>query len=83
MKKFLTLLSVFIFTAISFAQTTEPTPPIEEDDEIITVESRLIIVPVSVTDGQGNPVKGLGVENFRVKEENRNQKISPCRKWIQ
>ncbi len=63
-----------------FAQDTSPTttpaPVIEDDDEILTIESRLVIVPVSVTDGNGNPVKGLAKENFRLKEENKLQEIA-------
>ncbi len=59
-----------------FAQTATPTPPIAEDDEVLTIESRLIIVPVSVTDGNGNPVKGLTKENFRLKENNKLQEIA-------
>ena len=70
-----TLIASFAMSAIS--QVLPPPPPIiEEDEGIIKVESRLIIVPVSVTDGNGNPVKGLAKENFRVKENSRNQEIA-------
>ena len=68
------LLSVFSFAA--FAQTPVSPPPLPViDDEVLTIESRLIVVPVSVTDGSGQPVKGLTAENFRLKENNRNQEI--------
>lgn len=81
MKQLLSLFTfIFIIASVSsaIAQTTLPTPPplIESDDEVLTIESRLIIVPVSVTDGNGNPVKGLTKENFSIKEENRIQEIS-------
>lgn len=75
---FFALIIIFGCSNLSFAQETvpSPTPLIEDDDEILTIESRLVIVPVSVTDGNGNPVKGLGKENFRLTEENKLQEIA-------
>ena len=74
------LLFVLVFSFSAFSQTPTPIPtppPLPIDDgEIIKVDSRLIIVPVSVTDGNGQPVKGLGAENFRVLEENKTQEIA-------
>lgn len=61
-------------TAISQTPTTTPTP-VKEDDEVIKVNSRLIMIPVSVTDANGNAVLGLKAEDFRVREENRQQSI--------
>lgn len=62
-----------------FAQTPTPTPsatPPPDDGEIIKVESRLVVVPVSVTDSLGQPVLGLKAEDFRVLEENKRQEIA-------
>ena len=56
------------------AQTTSPTPP-ADDDQVIKVNSRLVVVPVSVTNANGEPVLGLTAESFRVREENRAQTI--------
>lgn len=69
---------IFAFTFSLFAQTpkTTPTPIIEDDGDIIKVESRLVIVPVSVTDASGQPVTGLRPQDFRVLEENRQQEIA-------
>lgn len=74
---------LFIFSAIifsyafsAFAQTPTPTPLIEDDGEIIKVDSRLVVVPVSVLDGNGQPVLGLTAQNFRVLEENKLQEIA-------
>lgn len=55
------------------AQTPAPTPKI--DDEIIKVSSRLVVVPVSVIDANGQPVTGLKAQDFQVLEEGRNQAI--------
>ena len=59
----------------AIAQTASPTPPIKEDDQVIKVDSRLVVVPVSVTDPNGEPVTGLKANNFRIKEENKPQTI--------
>ena len=66
---------VFIFALSVFAQTPQTTPPVEDDGDIIKVESRLVVVPVSVIDAAGEPVLGLTAQNFRLAEENKSQKI--------
>src|SRR3982750_597784 len=61
----------------TLAQTATPTPKPKAipDDDIIKVESRLVVVPVSVTDKTGNAVSGLGSKDFRISEEGRDQTI--------
>jgi VWFA-related protein len=67
---------ITIFTFSVFAQNPTPTPPaVENDDEPIKVSSRLVVVPVSVTDASGQPVLGLTAKDFLVAEENRPQTI--------
>ena len=67
---------ITIFTFQIFAQTPQPTPPaVENDDTPIKVSSRLVVVPVSVTDPSGQPVLGLTAKDFFVSEENRPQVI--------
>jgi VWFA-related protein len=56
-------------------QTATPTPKIAEDDQVVKVNSRLIIVPVSVTDPNGQPILGLKADNFRISEEGKQQTI--------
>lgn len=73
-KLFLLLLLAFSsFSAVG--QTAKPTPPPIKEDEVIKVNSRLVVVPVSVTNANGEPVLGLKAENFRVREENKVQTI--------
>lgn len=75
--RFLHLLAfIIIFTVSVIAQTPKPTPPIEEDDEVIKISSRLVVVPVSVTDAAGQPVLGLTMQDFFITEENRRQEIA-------
>ena len=57
------------------AQTASPTPSIKEEDQVIKVDSRLVVVPVSVVDSNGEPVLGMKAENFRILEDNRPQTI--------
>jgi len=66
---------ITIFTFSVFAQNPTPTPKIEDDNEVIKVSSRLVIVPVSVTDASGQPVLGLTAKDFSLSEENRPQQI--------
>src|ERR1043166_378277 len=52
-----------------------PTPaPIEYD--VVRVNSNLIVVPVSVSDAQGQPVLGLKQNDFRIEEDGRLQEIA-------
>ncbi len=68
----LTALSTVFLTTGIFGQTPTPTPV---DDEIIKVSSRLVMVPVSVTDASGQAVKGLTAADFRIVEEGRQVQI--------
>lgn len=62
-------------SAPAWAQTATPSPQPRVDDDIIKVESRLIVVPVSVTDANGQPVLGLKAADFRLGEEGKSQTI--------
>jgi VWFA-related protein len=66
---------ITIFSLSVFAQNPTPTPAVENDNEPIRVSSRLVVVPVSVTDAGGQPVLGLTAKDFFVSEENRPQVI--------
>ena len=70
---YIAALLVFIFAADSFAQTPKPTQ--RPEDQEIKIESRLIVIPVSVTDAAGNPVTNLGKADFAVMEEGRRQDV--------
>jgi VWFA-related protein len=79
MRRFLNavlFLSLLTAAFAANAQTPTPTPkPPDSDGDVIKVSSRLIVVPVSVTDANGEPVLGLKTENFRVTEEGKQQEI--------
>lgn len=64
---------ILTFALFAIGQNPTPTPRISEDTSVIKVDSRLVIVPVSVVDANGEPVLGLKAEDFKVTEENRPQ----------
>lgn len=55
---------------------TPPKPPEQEVLDVIKTTSNLVMVPVSVTDQQGQAVQGLQVADFRLEEEGKQQEIS-------
>ncbi len=73
----LTILAILTCQLFALGQTVTPTPKPKAtpDDEIIKVESRLVVVPVSVTDANGQPVVGLKAKDFRIEEESKQQTI--------
>jgi len=56
--------------------TPTPKPPEQEVLDVVRVTSNLVMVPVSVTDQQGQAVQGLKVPDFRLEEEGKQQEIS-------
>lgn len=66
---------VALLTSAFCARAQTPTPKPTPDDEIIKVSSRLIVVPVSITDSNGNPVTGLNAQDIAITEEGRRQQI--------
>jgi hypothetical protein len=56
--------------------TPTPKPPEQEVLDVVKVTSNLVMVPVSVTDQQGQAVQGLQKTDFRLEEEGKQQEIS-------
>jgi Ca-activated chloride channel homolog len=56
--------------------TPTPAPTPEPEYEVIKVSSNLVVVPVSVTNSQGQPVLGLKQTDFRIEEDGHAQEIS-------
>lgn len=55
----------------------KPTPtPAPEELDVVRVTSNLIVVPVSVTDVNGQPVLGLKTTDFRIEEDGRVQEVA-------
>jgi VWFA-related protein len=49
--------------------------PASQDDDVVRVETNLVVSPVLVLDDHGRNVKGLTAEDFVVKEDDKLQKI--------
>lgn len=64
------------------SQETAPAPPMPpapdaiDEDEVVRVTSNLVVVPVSVTDANGEAVQNLKIEDFRLEEEGRSQSLA-------
>ncbi len=53
-------------------------PPVKQPDpepETIRINSRLVTVPISVTDANGNPIRNLTAEDFVVEEDGVTQQV--------
>jgi VWFA-related protein len=66
---------ILLISVSGFGQTPTPKPTPKVDDDIIKVESRLVVVPVSIIDSSGQPVLGLKAADFKVFEEGREQAV--------
>src|SRR5712672_572113 len=53
--------------------TPTPKPPADEVLDVVRVSSNLVMVPVSVTDANGQAVQGLQAKDFRLEEEGKQQ----------
>ena len=78
LSNFVIIFALLFASAFSVnAQEVKPTPPpVEDDGEVIKVDSRLVVVPVSVLDVDGQPVTGLKAQDFRILEENKPQEVA-------
>ncbi|PYS73950.1 MAG: hypothetical protein DMF69_03365 [Acidobacteria bacterium] len=56
--------------------TPTPKPAEPEVLDVVRVTSNLVMVPVSVTDSQGQAIQGLTVTDFRLEEEGKQQEIA-------
>ena len=54
----------------------KPKPTPTPEYEVIRISSNLVVVPVSVTDAQGQPVLGLKQSEFHIEEDGRAQEIA-------
>ncbi|MEA2175649.1 MAG: Ca-activated chloride channel, partial [Blastocatellia bacterium] len=65
---FLILLTLAIFPALARAQSSQ-------DDEVVRVNTDLVVLNVTVTDAQGNYVHGLKAKDFKIFEDGREQPL--------
>lgn len=51
-------------------------PPAQEDEDVLRIDTDLVLVDVTVTDAEGKPVRGLSAEAFRLYEDGAERPIS-------
>jgi len=54
----------------------KPKPTPTPEYEVVKISSNLVMVPVSITDAQGQPVLGLKPTDFRIEEDGRTQQLT-------
>jgi Ca-activated chloride channel family protein len=59
----------------SSSRTNPGVAPVQDQDDAVRLNSRLVLVPVSVSDASGLPVKDLKVEDIVIEEEGRPQQV--------
>jgi Ca-activated chloride channel family protein len=66
---------VFVGHLIGYAQAAKSLPP-PPGLSAIAVQTQLVVLPVRVTDGSGDFVSGLSLNNFRVYENGHEQRVT-------
>lgn len=76
--QYLKILSVSLcLLVVTVSSQVSPTPPeIEDDGEVLKIETQLVDVPVVVTDKEGKPILNLKSENFDIFEDGKKQELS-------
>src|SRR5215208_5179839 len=74
------LLAAALFLPLLFSNSKyfaqDPTPTPVEDEEVVSVRTDLVVVPVFVTDGRGRRVSGLTQADFQVRDNGRSVETS-------
>lgn len=69
------IIFVLCFSTVISAQTSSPTPPIENDD-VVKITTTLIQVDATVTDKKGNVIRDLKPEELEIYENGKKQNIT-------
>jgi VWFA-related protein len=70
------LLILSICSVLAGKSSSPPPPSVATAQTKITVTSALVVLPVNVIGAEGKFVDGLKAENFRIYEDNRQQKVT-------
>jgi Ca-activated chloride channel family protein len=75
---YLPVVLLFFSSVSAYSQSPagQSPPPGPAGQSKILVKTELVVLPVSVTDANGNFVSGLGLQNFRVFENGRLQQVT-------
>ena len=64
------------FLAIAFFLYLIPLTVLAQEDEVIKVDSSLVILNPTITDADGKPIRNLKQNQFKILEDGREQPIS-------
>ncbi|MGI8545036.1 MAG: hypothetical protein ACR2MD_16370, partial [Aridibacter sp.] len=70
------LISLFLFVLTVSAQVSPKNTKVEDDGEILKVETQLVDVPIVITNQDGKPILNLKSENFDIFEDGKKQELS-------
>lgn len=72
-----TALSLFycVFSISVFSQAPTPTPPENDDSEVVRIDTNLIQIDATVTDKNGVAITNLNADDFEVLQDGKPQKI--------
>lgn len=73
------LLGLFLLIPNTFAQGIPPGLPVEDDGEVLKINTQLVDVPIAVTANDGKAILNLKAENFDIFEDGKKQEISEFR----
>jgi VWFA-related protein len=78
MSQKLSCLAIFFlsFTLTILSQTVQPTPPIEDDKNIIRIDSKLVQLDFMVLDKEDRQVKNLTADDIEVYQDGKLQNVS-------
>ncbi|HRH41408.1 MAG TPA: VWA domain-containing protein [Pyrinomonadaceae bacterium] len=77
MKHFIfTVFLTLLFVLSVFAQKPTPTPPNNDENDVVKVSTSLVQLDAVVVDKKGNPVTDLSPEDFEILQDGKVQKIT-------
>ncbi len=87
-KIFLVIITALSFVLSMQAQNPQPSPTVSptpattekktdstDESGVLSIESNLVVVPVSVTDKNGQPILNLNKQDFKLEEDGKNQTV--------
>ncbi len=70
------VLCLFSFSLTILSQTTQPTPPTDDDKDIIRIDSKLVQLDFMVLDKEDRQVKNLTADDIEVYQDGKLQNVS-------
>lgn len=77
MKHFIfTVFLTLLFVLSVFAQKPTPTPPNNDENDVVKISTNIVQLDAIVTDKKGNPINNLTAEAFEILQDGKPQKIT-------